>query len=200
MTTSLDPATLDFYTERAPHYTMSHAQTHAWELDPFLDRLDEGATVLELGCGGGQDSNRIKQRGFVLDATDGVPAMVKKANERFDLNARVMRFDELDAQKAYDAIWAQACLLHCPRAMLPDVLAAIFRALRPGGFHFANYKLGDGEGRDLLGRLHNFPRAQWIRDRYVDAGFTVIEEETYAGKGTNGTQRDWSAFTLQKPD
>lgn len=171
---------------------------HSWQLDPFLDRLKPGCDVLELGCGGGQDSARIEQRGFSLDATDGVPAMVRKANERFDVGARVMRFDELDAVARYDAVWAQACLLHCPRSALPGVLDAIHTALRPGGLHFANFKLGDGEGRDLLGRLHNFPLAQWVEDRYRETKFEILEQSIYAGKGSDGTQRDWIAITVQK--
>ncbi|MEL6878859.1 MAG: class I SAM-dependent methyltransferase [Pseudomonadota bacterium] len=194
----MDPATYAFYQEQAPHYTLSFAQTHSRHLDPFLDRLEDAASILELGCGGGQDSARIAARGFELDATDGVEAMARKANERFDLGARVMRFDELDAKAEYNAVWAHACLLHCPRAELLGVLHQIHRALRPDGLHFANFKLGDGEGRDLLGRLHNFPSPQWLRTRYHDAGFECVEEEIYPGKGADGTQRDWIALTMRK--
>ncbi|MEM6907099.1 MAG: class I SAM-dependent methyltransferase [Pseudomonadota bacterium] len=177
---------------------MSFAQSHSARLDSFLDRLSPGAAVLELGCGGGQDANRIASRGFALDATDGIPAMVSKANERFDLNARLMRFDELTAVSSYDAIWAHACLLHCPRSELPDVLARIYQALRPAGWHFANYKLGTGEGRDMLGRLHNFPSPEWLCDAYNDANFNIIEREVYAGEAADGTQRDWLALTVQR--
>lgn len=198
MSNDIDPATYVFYTERAPHYTFSHAQGHSGTLDAFLDRLEPGAHVLELGCGGGQDSARMRERGFAIDATDGVPAMVKKANERFDLGARVMRFDELDASATYDGIWAHACLLHCPRTQLPGVLTRIHTALRAGGLHFASYKLGDGEGRDLLGRLHNFPTAQWLRDLYREAGCTEIAHRIYAGKGSDGTQRDWIDLTVRR--
>lgn len=195
----IDPATFQFYTERAPHYTFSFASSHSPQLDSFLDRVTPGGCVLEIGCGGGQDSNRIRARGFGSEATDGVPAMVAKANERFDIGARVMRFDELDCEARYDALWAQACLLHCPRAELPGVLARIHRALKPGGWHFASFKLGDGEGRDLLGRLHNFPPAEWLRERYREAGFAIEDERLYAGKGSDGTQRDWIDLTLRKP-
>lgn len=194
----IDPATLEFYTKKAPFYTYSFAHSYSHDLDAFLDRLTPGAAVLELGCGGGQDSAQMRARGFVIDATDGVPAMVKKANERFDLAARAMRFDELTARARYDAIWAHATLLHCPRDELPDALARIHRALRPGGLHYASYKLGTGEGRDLLGRLHNFPTSDWILTRYLDAGFRLIDHPVRPGKASDGTQRDWIHITARK--
>ena len=106
-----------------------------------------------------------------------------------------MRFDELDVARAYDAVWAHACLLHVARADLPRVLGAIHRALRPGGWQFANYKLGDGETRDLLGRLTNLPRQEWLEDLYQGIGFEIIDTERYRGEGADGTVRDWLALT-----
>lgn len=193
-----DPATIAYYEANAPRYTLSFGQAPSRHLDRFLDRLAPGARVLELGCGGGRDSARIRERGFDLDATDGTAAMVRKANERFDVGARVMTFEELDAQSEYDAVWAHACLLHASRAKLPDVLAAIRSALKPGGWHYASYKLGDGEGRDLLGRLHNFPDRAWIEDAYRDAGLAIEDTTVFPGQGADGTMRDWIALTVRK--
>ncbi len=195
---SIDPATYEFYQARAPYYRASGAQGQSRHLGGFLERLSPEARILELGCGGGLDAAYMAKRGFNVDPTDGIPAMVKKANERHDIGARLMRFDELDAEQTYDAVWAHACLLHCPRADLPQVLTAIHRALRPNGLHFASYKLGDGEGRDLLGRLHNFPEANWLEELYRKAGFELVDTMIYAGKGTDGTQRDWLALTVRK--
>jgi len=195
----IDPATLEFYTQRAPHYTYTNAQSHSRNLDAFLDQLEPEAAVLELGCGGGQDSARMRERGFTVDATDGVPAMVKKANERFDLAARVMRFDELAERERYDAVWAHATLLHCPRSELPDALARIYRSLKPCGWHYGSYKLGAGEGRDLLGRLHNFPTTEWILQSYEEVGFTLVDHPVKAGNASDGTQRDWIHITVRRP-
>ncbi len=194
----IDPATYEFYQSQAPFYTSSAAQGQSRHLAGFLARLKPGAKVLELGCGAGRDSAYMAQHGFEIDPTDGIPAMVAKANERHTVGARLMQFDELDAQAAYDAVWAHACLLHCPRAQLPGILRRIHIALHPAGLHYASFKLGDGEGRDLLGRLHNFPSADWLRELYSTAGFETVEEMIFAGKGTDGTPRTWLALTVRK--
>nr|WP_298928694.1 class I SAM-dependent methyltransferase [uncultured Erythrobacter sp.] len=195
---SIDPATFEFYQSQAPHFSLNPALGPSRHLDAFLDRLSPGARILELGCGGGRDAAHMISRGFDVDATDGIPSMVAKANERHSLGARLMTFGELDAIDAFDAIWANACLLHCPRAELPDILDRIHRALRPDGLHLASFKLGEGEGRDLLGRLHNFPTQDWLRSAYKTASFELVEESVYAGKGSDGTQRDWMALTVRK--
>ncbi|WP_379546316.1 class I SAM-dependent DNA methyltransferase [Qipengyuania sp. DSG2-2] len=198
-----DPATIDYYEAAAPHYTASTAQDRHRHLDPFLDRLTSDARILELGCGCGADAAHIEKRGFELDATDGTRAMVRKTKERFGIEARVMRFDELEACSAYDAVWAHAALLHAPRGALPDILDRIFAALKPGGWHFANYKLGDAEhpdeGRDPLGRWTSLPSAEWLETAYQTAGFVIIESEQYTGNGSDGVVREWLALTVRKP-
>jgi len=199
---STDPGTIAFYQARAPHYVLKFGQAHSYQLDPFLDRLPAGGRVLELGCGSGQDSARIAARGFIVDATDATPAMVAKANERWRVGARVMAFDELAADAAYDGVWAHTSLLHCPRAALPDVLARIDRALRPGGWHFASYKLGgavDGEGRDALGRFYNFPTHDWLAAQYAAVpGWSIVDTRFYQAGGFDNVERDWIDLIVRK--
>lgn len=195
---STDPATIAFYQGRAAHWVFHSGEAHSHQLDAFLDRLPKGSAVLELGCGGGRDADHMRNRGFAVDATDGTLALVKRANEAFDLGARVMAFHALEAEAAYAGVWAHASLLHCPRAALPDVLARIHRALTPEGWFFSSYKLGDGEGRDLLGRLHNFPSREWLLAAYADARFVIDSQHTYAGKASDGTQRDWIDLVVRK--
>ncbi|GAA4643499.1 class I SAM-dependent methyltransferase [Pontixanthobacter gangjinensis] len=193
-----DAATIAFYEANAALYTEKFGQRPSPHLDPFLDLLEPRAAILELGCGSGQDSARIVERGFDLDATDGSQAMVAKTKELRGIDAKLMRFEEISAVNAYDAVWAHACLIHVARNNFHQVLSAIHRSLRPEGLHFANYKLGAGEGRDPLGRLHNFPNENWLENAYVAAGFTNIESGTYRGEGADGVIRDWFALTVRK--
>lgn len=197
---SADPGTIAFYQARAPHYVLTFGQRHSYQLDAFLDRLPPGGRVLELGCGGGQDAARIKARGFDVDATDATPAMVAKAKERWGVEARVMAFDQLDAEAEYDGIWAHASLLHCPRKALPSVLARIQRALRPGGWHFASYKLGEAEARDDLGRFYNFPSADWLAAQYATiSGWHIADTRRYQAGGFDNVERDWIDVIVEKP-
>ncbi|WP_100258982.1 class I SAM-dependent methyltransferase [Qipengyuania seohaensis] len=201
---SADADTIAYYEANAPRYTLSFGQGPSRFLDTFLDRLELGAEILELGCGSGRDSARMVERGFAVDPTDGTEAMARKARERFGLPARKLLFSDLDALSAYDAVWAHACLLHLPRADLLPVLRSIHEALRPGGLHFANYKLGDeahpDEGRDPLGRWTNLPSPEWLEERYREAGFAILDAVRYRGEGADGVQRDWYALTVRRAD
>ena len=198
-----DPETIAWYQAQAPRHVYSSALGPSRHLDAYLDRLTPGARILELGCGGGRDALHMAERGFAVDATDGTPAMVRKARERTGLDVREMRFDQLDCADAYDAVWAHACLLHVPRAELPHILRRIATALRPGGWHYASFKLAGPEnpveGRDRHGRLHNFPAAAWIESIYCNAGFDFVEALTFRGDGADGVLRDWLAITVRKP-
>ncbi|NNC73144.1 MAG: class I SAM-dependent methyltransferase [Sphingomonadaceae bacterium] len=158
-----------FYEIDAPVYAAHGAQTASRHPPAFLAMLREGGKILELGCGGGRDGAAMLAAGFDVDATDGCTALARKAEARIGQPVRVMRFAELDADSAYDGVWASACLLHVPRDDLADILARIHRALKPDGVHGASYKGGTREGRDTFGRYFNYPDADWQRAAYDEA-------------------------------
>jgi SAM-dependent methyltransferase len=195
-----DQATLDFYADEARVYAASGARGASRPLAAFLQGLAPGARILELGCGAGRDSEAILARGFQLDATDGVPEIAREAEERIGRPVRVMRFDELDAIDGYDGVWAHASLLHVPRAALPGVLSLVFRALKPGGVHFASFKGGGCEGRDALGRYFNYLTADEVRAAYRRSAAWDIEAITeYLAGGYEGGQGPWVGITARKP-
>lgn len=187
-----DPDTLLFYGAEAPVYAASGKDGINRHLDAFLDLLSQGASILELGCGGGRDAAHMIARGFHVDATDGTPELAAKAAERLGREVRVMRFDEIDAVEQYDAVYASASLLHVPREGFPDILAALWRALKPGGWHFASYKGGGTEGRDRFGRYFNYLSAAQGEAFYRAAGdWESLQIEEGLGGGYDGVQGPW---------
>ncbi|HXP95102.1 MAG TPA: class I SAM-dependent methyltransferase [Telmatospirillum sp.] len=195
-----DTATLRFYAEEAPIYSGSGPGGISRHLGSFLRRLAPGARILELGCGGGRDAEAMVASGFHVDPTEGVPEIAHQAEQRLMRKVRVMRFDELDAVKAYDAVWASASLIHVPRSSLPEVIRLVFRALRPGGLHFATYKAGGVEGRDSKGRYYNYLSPDQLLDVYHrSSSWEDVEILEYKGGGFDGGEGPWVAIAARRP-
>jgi SAM-dependent methyltransferase len=187
-----DPATLAFYDREAPVYAHRGRAERNPRLEAFLRRLSPGAKVLELGCGGGHDASLMLAAGFDVTPTDGSAGLAAEAEQRLGRPVRVMRFEELEPDAAYDAVWASACLLHVPEDALAGVLGRIRRALRPGGRFFASFKSGDGGDRDSLGRYYNFPSRASLEAAYAEAGpWSELAIEEGQGGGYDGVQRTW---------
>jgi SAM-dependent methyltransferase len=186
-----DAATLAFYDREAEVY-VARDQAADPAVDRFARRLAPGAAVLELGCGGGRDAEAMIRAGLRVTPTDGSAAMAAQAQARLGVPVRVLRFAELDDVQAFDGVWANASLLHAPAEALPDILARVWRALRPGGLFCASFKAGDGPGRDSLGRYYNFPSAEALeRDFRNAAPWSDLVIETGTGGGYDGVQRQW---------
>jgi SAM-dependent methyltransferase len=197
--TTNDPATLAFYAAEARTYVSVRPDEVSRFIIDFLQHLPAGAAILELGCGGGADAAYMIEAGFAVDPTDGVPEMAAIAEARLGRPVRVLRFEDLDAVEQYDAVIANASLLHVPREGLPDVLSRIWRALKPGGWHLASYKTGASEGYDKHGRYYNQISAEQAQAAYRAAGhWHLYEVEDSWGEGYFGTPSAWLAVTAQK--
>jgi SAM-dependent methyltransferase len=195
-----DPETLAFYDREAPKYAARKRAEHNPRLAKFLGLLRPGASILELGCGGGQDAEVMIEAGFAVTPTDGSTGLAKVAEQRLGRPVRILKFEDLDEREAYDAVWAHACLLHVPEERLADVLTRIRTALKPGGRFFASFKAGDGGERDNLGRYYNFPSKASLTETYKQAGpWATFEMEDGAGGGYDGVARTFLFVTATKP-
>jgi SAM-dependent methyltransferase len=165
----VDEETLQFYRSNAQAYA-EWAKGPSLRLTGFLALLPRGGSILELGCGAGNHSAEMLAAGFTVRPTDGSPELADIASRRLGHPVEAMLFDELDEHEAYDGIWASACLLHVPRDELADILLRIHRALKRAGVFYASFKIGDGDGRDKLGRYYNYSSPEWLQATYAAAG------------------------------
>ncbi|SDK35490.1 MULTISPECIES: class I SAM-dependent methyltransferase [Bradyrhizobium] len=166
----MDHDTLQFYRRNAEAYAQREITSRQARMARFLGLLSPGAKILELGCGAGGDSAEMLASGFDVRATDGSPELADIAAKRLGRPVETLLFQDVNEVEAYDAVWANACLLHVPREQLADVLALIWRALKPAGYFYASYKAGDADGRDTLNRYYNYPSLEWLRATYAQAG------------------------------
>lgn len=184
---SADKQTLAVYEARAAEYAaqVPHDPNHGL-LPRFIAALPPGGRVLDLGCGPGDAAARMVQAGLQVDPVDAAPAMVALARARHGLPARLATFDDLVAVAEYVGVCASFSLLHAPHADFPRHLAAIRRALQPGGTFYLGMKLGDGETRDRLGRFYAYYRREDLLAHLADAGFTLLEAVERLETGLSG--------------
>ncbi|MBR0693017.1 bifunctional 2-polyprenyl-6-hydroxyphenol methylase/3-demethylubiquinol 3-O-methyltransferase UbiG [Bradyrhizobium lablabi] len=179
----MDHETLQFYRRNAEAYA-GWTKAPSARLAGFLALLPKGGAVLELGCGAGNHAAVMLAGGFAVRVTDGSPEMAAVAARRLSYPVEAMLFDELNAQEAYDGVWASACLLHVPRTELADILSRIHRALKPSGLFYASYKIGHDDGRDSIGRYYNYPSPEWLQATYAASGrWTQLSSGTSEIKG-----------------
>lgn len=180
-----------FYRDNAGAYVASGRQgDNRWRLR-FVEMLPRQAEVLELGCGGGYDTAAMLAAGLRVTPTDGVAEMAIEAQKRLGIGVKVLRFGDIAFSAAFDGVFANACLLHEPRASLPAILSSIRRALRPQGLFYASFKAGEGEGVDGLGRYYNYPDEPWLRSACAAAGWHGLDIEMAEGSGYDRKPTTW---------
>ncbi|TWF53058.1 class I SAM-dependent methyltransferase [Neorhizobium alkalisoli] len=183
--------TAQFYAENAAIYAAELSKASPKQLDRFLEKLSPEAAILELGCGNGRDSAAMIARGFSVTPTDGVPEMAEEASRRLGVAVDVLRFEDIESVSAFDGIWANACLLHVPRANLAGILSRIHRALRPSGVFYASFKAGEAEGFDALGRFFNYPSREWLGNAYAALEWKSVEIAQDLGGAYDRKPTEW---------
>lgn len=115
-------------------------------MEPFVAQLEEGASILDLGCGSGRDSLTFFNMGFDVTALDGSEEMCSLAGIHTDLDILHMQFEDLDFEEVFDGIWACASLIHLEKDKFGNILKKICKALHPGGVFFMSVHKGSFEG------------------------------------------------------
>ncbi|HEU4999574.1 MAG TPA: class I SAM-dependent methyltransferase [Lapillicoccus sp.] len=193
-------ATLAVYEQVADRYRDSQSPAPDWHIR-FLDRiaaaLPQGAEVLEIGSGTGDDTRYLLGHGLAVQPSDAAAAFVA-AMRSGGLPAR--RLDVLadDLGGPWDAVVAFAMLLHLTPAELGGALERIRGAVRPGGLLGVSVKEGDGAGwsdhRLGLPRYFTYWRVEPLTRTLEDHGWRVEHVEQQAGQ-----RDDWIQLIARRP-
>jgi SAM-dependent methyltransferase len=195
---SSDRETLAVYAAQAGRYAaMAPTSTETTALDTFLGRLAPGARILDIGCGPGTHASMMQEKGFAVTAWDASPDFVAMARGK-GLDTHLRTFASLTETEAFDAIWCSFSLLHTPKAEHPAHIEAMAKALVPGGWLFLGLKLGEGEGRDALGRFYSYVTKTELEALLADAGLTPVDASEGAGKGLAGTVDPFILMTSRR--
>ena len=144
--------------ERASHFPDEFKVEERSEFLKFL-KDERRKTLLEIGCGPGQDAQFFQAQGFKVLAVDNTPMMVQLTAEK-GIPAQVLDCYDLDEiTERFDAIYTMNCLLHIPKQDFDQVLRLISDRLNESGLMY----LGIWGNQNFEGI--------WERDRYEPKRF-----------------------------
>jgi SAM-dependent methyltransferase len=165
-----------------------------WE-DDLAAHLEDGARVLELGCGGGAPETRRLAERFALTGVDISPRQVERARAAIpEAEFICADFTDLELPAAsFDAVCSFYVFNHVPRDLFAPLLASIHGWLVPGGWFLAAFGASDLPGwtGDWLGAqtfFSGFPPE--VNSRLVaEAGFAFERDEVVEFEEPEGPAR-----------
>lgn len=144
--------TINYYNKNAKQFVETTANVEFHDMqNRFLDKLQEGAYILDFGCGSGRDTKYFLEQGYHVDAIDGSEELCKYASELTGICVKHMYFQELSEVDKYDGIWACSSILHLGMDELEDVMKKMCLALKSKGIIYTSFKYGTFSG-DRNGR------------------------------------------------
>ena len=149
--------------EKYAHERASHSPDDfkIQERSVFLKflKVEKRETLLEIGCGHGQDAQFFQDQGFQVLAVDNTPTMVKLTAEN-GVTARLLDCYDLDKiNESFDAVYTMNCLLHIPKRDFDQVLNLISGRLNENGIMYIGI-WGDKNFEGI-----------WEKDRYEPKRF-----------------------------
>ena len=112
----------------------------------FLKYLEEGDTILDLGCGSGRDSLAFYELGYDVTPLDASEEMCKLAEIHTGIEVLQMAYEDMEFDEVFDGIWGCGALIHVPEKELKGILERLIDAMCQKGVLFLSFKEGDFEG------------------------------------------------------
>ena len=146
----------DYWDETHKTYSMSKTTYDNW-LDDYKEVLDNCKTeVLDLGCGVGNDTLYLTEKGFRVVACDYSDVVIEKTNKEFvNVETKIVDISKPlpFENNSFDLIIADLSLHYFDQITTKDIMREIKRILTPNGYLIArvnsvddiNYGAGQGE-------------------------------------------------------
>ena len=139
----MNDKTIEYYNENAKQFvdTTVNVEFHHMQ-NRFLEKLQDGAYILDFGCGSGRDTKYFLEQDYRVDAIDGSAELCKLASELTGIEVKHMYFQELSEVEKYDGIWACSSILHLALNDLEDVMKRMAHAVKTNGIIYTSFKYG----------------------------------------------------------
>lgn len=164
------------------------------ELSHFQKLLPTG-TVLEVGCGIGNEAIILNEMGYDYVGTDlsmGMLTVAKAHCPEGKFVCQDLRSPGFSSE--FDGLIGLASLLHLEKDELTPALTTLRQQLRSGGIGFLTLKEGIGTEVDTKGRFYSYYSPEELAQHILDAGFNLLDQTIHPEKG-----HDFICMFVQNP-
>ncbi len=134
----------DTYNKIAEDWHKDHQSDNWWQegTDKFVSYLRAGASVLDVGCGGGNKSKYLADKGLNVLGIDFSESMIDiSSREVPNAKFQILDIHDIDTlDKTCDGIFMQAVLLHIPKKEVAGILQKAVQKLQSGGYVYVAVK------------------------------------------------------------
>lgn len=182
------------YNRIAEEWHKDHQADDWWVegTDALIALLPAGADVLDVGCGGGTKTKYLMEKGLRVTGIDFSEKMIEIS--RREVPTATFHVHDIRQSEpipgTYDAIFAQAVLLHIPKAEMSQVLTRLADATKSGGYLYVAVKGKRPNGPDeetveendygySYQRFFSFFTQEEVESLLRNAGYEIIKSGQY---------------------
>ncbi len=188
----------DYYHDNSADYFEStfHIDPSSF-LAPLAARLQEGATVLDIGCGSGRDLLWLHQKGFRPTGLERAANLAELAGKNSGCDIIEADYHSFDFSNLhFDALLLIGSLVHLERHQFPRVLQSIGKALKNRGYLYLTMKEGEGKKSNKDGRVFTLWQQSELEKIFARQYLTVLD---FSRQISKIRQSDvWLGYLLQK--
>jgi ubiquinone/menaquinone biosynthesis C-methylase UbiE len=177
--------------------------------DIFLKLIKNKTKILDLGCAQGRDTKYFLDKGYEVIGVDLSEKLIENAIQKYPkakfeiMDIRDLKFPE----NSFDAIWANAILVHIPKKEIHKTLQGIKRIMKNDGIMMVCVKTKkDGKNSETYekDKRHENVNKFWSyfsRDEFSEhlknSGFEIIKiiEKNYSNENRD---YGWINFFCKK--
>jgi ubiquinone/menaquinone biosynthesis C-methylase UbiE len=175
---------IDIYDSIAQNYSDTYVSDESDRkyIDEFLKKLPKEASILDAGCGPGQNAVYMLKKGFNVTGIDLSDSMIKITKKtKFPTHFRKMDMRNLKFPAgSFDGILASYSLIHVMSSQVVRVLSGFSAVMKKGGILALFVQKGQRdhytyqEFSPVKQTFFNFFTADVLKSQLAEAGFTDI--------------------------
>jgi cyclopropane fatty-acyl-phospholipid synthase-like methyltransferase len=188
----------DYYDSNSGNYFESTFRVDPSSfLEPLINKLKAGSTILDIGCGSGRDLLWLKNRGFNPTGLERAPTLAKLAREHTGCPIIEVDFQSFDfGNQIYDALLLVGAMVHLGHEQFAISFASMCSALKSDGYVLITMKEGEGIQTSQDGRVFTLWQQSQLESVFLHQGYTILDLSIQVSKIRKTDI--WLGYLLQK--